>query len=223
MITYKIHLIRTGKTSTTPGKRYVGQADIPLCDKGTEALADLRREFTYPAAEMVFSSPLCRCAQTAEILYPDTYAEVIDGLKDINLGEFEGKTFEELRENEAFALWLKNSFENTPPGGEEITAFTTRIVDAVREIFIRMMEEKIQNVAVVTHGGVIMTLLAAIGLPKMPLHQWAVDNGCGYTLLFTPQMWMRDGCAEVFCHLPESTMQDDMEVYGFYYNEERKD
>ncbi len=220
MITYKIHFIRTGKTSSQPGKRYVGQADIPLCDKGIEALNEMYRDFTYPPAEVVFTSPLKRCVQTAEIFYPDTLTEKLDGLMDMNLGEFEGKSFEELRENEDFSLWIKNSFEHTPPGGEEITAFTRRITDAVRDIFIRMMEEKMTNVAVVTHGGVIMTLLAAIGLPKMPLHQWAVENGTGYTLLFTPQMWMRDGCAEVFCHQPETTMQDDMGVYGLYFNED---
>lgn len=220
MITYKMHFIRTGKTSTQPGKRYVGQSDIPLCEKGVEALREMEREFTYPPAEVVFASPLTRCVQTAEILYPDTQTILIDGLMDMNLGEFEGKSFEELRENDAFALWIKDSFQNTPPGGEEITVFTERIVDAVREIFIKMMEEKITNVAVITHGGVIMSLLAAIGLPKMPLHQWAVDNGTGYTLLFTPQMWMRDGSAEVFCHQPEPSMQDDMGVYDLYYNKD---
>lgn len=220
MITYKMHLIRTGKTSSQPGKRYVGQADIPLCDKGAEALREMTKDFTYPTAEIVFSSPLSRCVATAGILYPDTQLEVVESLKDMNLGRFEGKSFEELREDEDFSRWIKNSFENTPPGGEEISAFTARIVDAVRGIFIRMMEERITDVAIVTHGGVIMTLLAAIGLPKMPLHQWAVENGCGYTLLFTPQMWMRDNAAEVFCHQPESTMQDDMGVYGLYYNED---
>lgn len=220
MITYKIHLIRTGKTSTQPGKRYVGQSDVPLCPKGAEMLQEMTNEYTYPPAEMVFVSPLSRCVQTAEILYPDTYTEKLDGLMDMNLGEFEGKSFEELREDEAFSRWIKDSFQHTPPGGEDVTAFTQRITDAIREIFIRMMEEKLTNVTVVTHGGVIMTLLAAIGLPKMPLHQWAVENGTGYTLLFTPQMWMRDGAAEVFCHQPEPTMQDDMGVYGLYYNED---
>lgn len=220
MITYKIHLIRTGKTSAQPGKRYIGQSDVPLCQEGVEALCKMIGEFTYPPAEMVFTSPLSRCVETAGILYPNTYTEEVDSLMDMNLGEFEGKSFEELRENEDFSRWIKDSFKYTPPGGEDITAFTQRITDAVREIFIRMMEEKITNVAIITHGGVIMTLLAAIGLPRMPLHQWAVENGTGYTLLFTPQMWMRDGAAEVFCRQPEPNMQDDMGDYGLYFDED---
>lgn len=202
-----------------PWKRYVGQQDLPLCDKGEEQLEELRREFSYPKVEMVYTSPLVRCVRTAEILYPDTFTEKMDGLMDMNLGQFEGKSFEELRDNEAFSAWLKNSFENTPPDGEETAAFTERIVEAIRAIFIRMMEERTTNVAVVTHGGVIMTLLAAIGVPHMPLHEWAVNNGCGFTLLMTPHMWMRDGVAEVFEHLPSPPMHDDMGVYGLYFNE----
>lgn len=213
MITYKMHLIRTGKTSSKPGKRYVGQLDLPLCDEGAEALAGMSRDFIYPPAEIVFTSPLLRCVQTAGILYPDTQTVKIDGLMDMNLGEFEGGSFEELCVDETFSLWIKNSLENTPPGGEAIPDFTARIIDAIGEIFNKMMEEKITNAAVVTHGGVIMTLLAAIGLPKIPLHQWAAENGTGYTLLFTPQMWMRDGSAEVFCRQPGTAMQDDMSDY----------
>ncbi|MDL2234164.1 histidine phosphatase family protein [Ruminococcaceae bacterium OttesenSCG-928-L11] len=219
MITYKIHLIRTGKTSDGPWKRYVGQSDLPLCDKGREGLEELKKEFQYPKVEMVYTSPLSRCVETADILFPDLYTVKVDGLMDMNLGEFEGKTFDELRDNDAFSQWLKNSFQNTPPGGEETEAFTKRIIHALSTIFINMMEEKVTNVAVVTHGGVIMTLLAGIGLPKLPLHQWAVANGSGYTLLMTPQMWMRDHAAEVFGHLPEPRTEDDMDVYGLYYND----
>jgi alpha-ribazole phosphatase len=214
-----MHLIRTGKTGDGPWKRYVGQSDIPLCDKGVEALKELGREFQYPKVEMVYSSPLKRCIQTSEILFPGVYTAEAPGLMDMNLGEFEGKTFEELRDDEIFADWLKDSFQNTPPGGEETIAFTKRIIQGFSDIFAKMMEEKISNVAVVTHGGVIMTLLASIGLPKLPLHQWAVDNGCGYTVLVTPQMWMRDRAVEVFAHLPEAKTEDDMDVYGLYYND----
>ena len=219
MISYRIHLLRTGRTSATPGKRYVGQSDLPLCDKGAEELEQLRREFSYPKVEMVYTSPLQRCVQTADILYPDVYTEQVEGLMDMNLGRFEGKTFDELRDDEAFTAWLKNSFENTPPGGEETGAFQQRVACALRDIFEQMMHRKMTNIAVITHGGVIMTLLAAMGMPKMPLHQWAVGNGCGYTLLLTPQMWMRDGMVEVFAHLPQPAMDDDMGVYGLYFNE----
>lgn len=202
MITYKLHFIRTGRTSTEPGKRYVGQSDPPLCPEGIEELERLCRENEYPRAQMVFASPLRRCTQTAEILYPHLFSETVEGLADMNLGRFEGKSFEELRGDEAFSAWLKNSLENSPPGGEATDAFTERIVEATHGVFRRMMEERLTSVAVITHGGVIMSLLAGIGLPKLPLPQWAAANGAGYTVLFTPQMWMRDRAVEVYAAIP---------------------
>ena len=204
MLTYKIHLIRTGKTSGGILKQYVGQNDLPLCDSGIQNLRILRENNLYPPADMIYSSPLRRCRQTVEILYPDTFVDYHPGLMDMNLGEFEGKTFEELRGEKEFSLWIENSFENTPPGGEDAATFVQRLVGTLDDIFRQMTEERITSIAVVTHGGVIMTLLAAVGLPKMPLHEWAVDNGCGYTVQMTTQMWLRDHKCEVVSSLPEN-------------------
>lgn len=220
MITYKIHFIRTGRTSVGQSKRYVGQTNPPLCDEGIQELRCLRKEFDYPKVQMVYTSPLERCLQTADILYPDLYVQEVEGLMDMSLGRFEGCTFDELRGDEDFARWMANSADNTPPGGEELSHFTQRIIDAVRDIFHQMMEEKITSAAVITHGGVIMTLLAAIGQPKEPLHQWATGNGAGYTLLFTPQMWMRDSSAEIFCRIPESAVTEGLDVYNLYFDKE---
>lgn len=202
MITYKLHIIRTGRTSTGEWKRYVGQSNPPLCVEGRAELEALRRSHWYPKVEMVYTSPLSRCVETAEILYPNTFTVEAEGLMDMNLGDFEGKTLDELRDDEAFTAWLKDSSANPPPGGEDAYDFTSRIVSALSGIFSSMTEEKISNVALITHGGVIMTLLASIGLPKQPLHQWATDNGKGYTLLMTPQMWMRDRAVEVYSYQP---------------------
>ena len=210
MITYKMHFIRTGKTNSGGGKRFVGRLDLPLCEEGEQELRDMRGKFLYPRAEMVFTSPLARCVKTAEILYPDIYMSEAPGLADMDLGEFAGKSFEELRHEAAFSAWIGNSIENPPPGGENIRDFTERIVHAASGIFFRMMDEKIKDVAVVTHGGVIMTLLATIGQPRIPLQEWACGNGRGYTLIFTPQMWMQNGSAEVFRRIP--TLPGDDEI-----------
>ena len=55
---------------------------------------------------------------------------------------------------------------------------------------------------IVTHGGVIMTILAAYGLPKAKFYDWMTDNGCGYSIRITPGLWMRSQVAEVFQKLP---------------------
>ena len=216
MITYKIHLIRTGRTNDESIKRYVGQSETPLCESGIADLKEFAEEFRYPKVEMVYTSPLARCVQTADILFPNLYTVNTDGLMDMNLGSFQGKSFDDLKGDPAFASWLNDSINNTPPGGEPVVDFTRRVILGINNIFDKMMEEGVTSVAAVTHGGVIMTLLSSICLPKAPMHHWAVDNGFGFTILMTPQMWMRDRMAEVFAAIPEPLGKGEDEEYAFF-------
>jgi alpha-ribazole phosphatase len=202
MITYKLHILRTGGTGAKEDRRFVGRLDLPLNERGADELRALRDNFTYPRAEIVLASPLLRCVETAELLYPDTYLETMGEFADLGLGAFEGKTFNELESDPAFQNWIKNSRENPPPGGEDIGEFQQRIVRGAVAIFNRMMEEKLRDVALITHGGVIMSLLTGIALPKRAMGEWAAENGTGYTLLYTPQMWMRDHCVEAYSRQP---------------------
>jgi len=202
MITYKIHLIRCGQAEGQDVTRYVGRSHPPLSEIGKESLLSLMDSREYPKAGIVYTSPLLRCVQTADILYPNTYTVQMDGLTDLCLGEFEGKTFDELKDNAAFSAWLEDSYKNPPPGGELITDFAGRVTDAIGGVFSGMMEDRVTSAAVITHRGVIATLLSVIGLPKHPVYEWVCEYGCGYTVLMTTQMWMRDGAAEVFATLP---------------------
>ena len=62
--------------------------------------------------------------------------------------------------------------------------------------------------AIVTHGGVIMTLLAVYGLPQAKPFEWAMENGCGYSIRITPLLWQRDKVCEVFSKRPYDRSDD---------------
>ena len=81
MKTYRIHLIRHGVTKDNIEGVYCGITDTPLCEDGKEQLMQMKAEYSYPGAEFLFTSPLVRCKETAEILYPDLKPIVIDGRK----------------------------------------------------------------------------------------------------------------------------------------------
>ena len=49
-------------------------------------------EFVYPNVARVYSSPLLRCRETAEILFPDTTLQTVDNLIEMDFGDFEGKS-----------------------------------------------------------------------------------------------------------------------------------
>ena len=88
-------------------------------------------------------------------------------------------------------------------------ALLGRAVEAVAYIFARMMEERVTSVAVVTHGALIMNLLAAMGLPEREAVRWNAGPGEGYTLLLSAQMWMRDRKFEVYEQIPYPPEQGD--------------
>ena len=71
MKTFKLHLIRHGITAGNLQGLYIGSGtDIPLCDEGRAQLADLKERFEYPQVDTVFSSPLMRAVETANLLFP---------------------------------------------------------------------------------------------------------------------------------------------------------
>ncbi len=206
MITYKIHFIRHGITQGNMDGRYIGLTDLPLCEEGYAQLRELQEKFKYPQVDAVYTSPLSRCTETAEFLYPHREQRTWPKFAECDFGSFEGKTIEELKDDIEFEKWIGDSYHIAPPGGESGEEFTRRIISGLDDLFGEMMQEEIRSAAVITHGGVIMTLMAAAGLPKHPLNEWAVGSGMGYTILMTPQMWMRDGAFEVYSVLPEGLL-----------------
>lgn len=203
MKNYRIHLIRHGLTQANLEGRYVGRTDYELCPQGIRELIGLREDSLYPLVQRVYSSPLTRCVQTAGVLYPDVDLEILEDLIELDFGEFEGLTFAELQGREDFQTWMGDAFHNCPTGGENGELFTLRIISALESIFHDMMGEGLTDVAAVTHGGVIMNLMFALGLPRSKFGDYYVQNGQGYTVVMTPQMWMRDRAFEIAGAIPQ--------------------
>ena len=216
MKNYRINFIRHGLTQANIEGRYVGRTDYDLCTQGIQELLKLRENSLYPEAERLYCSPLARCIQTAGILYPDCEPEIIDDLVELDFGEFEGQTFEELRGRRDFQDWMGDAFRNAPTGGESGEDFTFRLVNALEQIFRDMMADGVTEAVVVTHGGVIMNLLFALGLPKGKFGDYYAENGQGYSVVMTPQMWMRDHIFEICGSIPAPKGYQGADGTAFY-------
>lgn len=210
MKSYTIYFLRHGLTRGNLEGRYIGHTDLPLHSKGVEDLRSYQKLAPYPQAQAYFTSPLKRCKETLELIYPGQTCIEIPGLIEYNFGEFEGKTAKELEKVEAFSDWLRGDAHTAPPYGESNYEFTVRICDSFRKIVEGLMKTGVESAVICTHGGVIMALLAAFGLPEAPMHQWAVDAGWGYVCRITPGIWMRSNKMEVIDTLPKS-MRDENE------------
>lgn len=202
MKSYIIHFIRHGAIDETLSGKYIGTTDVPLSDKGKADLKKLDYEYRYPGTQVVFTSPLKRCVETCKILYPDLNPLSITGLSECNFGEWEGKTAESLKNDLDFEKWLAGDNSVKPPRGESNADFTRRICLMFESIVEGLMKTGTTESVIVTHGGVIMTLLAVYGLPQAKPFEWTMDNGFGYSLRVTPMLWQRDKVCEVFQTIP---------------------
>ncbi len=204
MKNYRLHFVRHGLTQGNKEGLYVGRrTDQELSVEGIRELIDLRECYEYPAVGTVYCSPMARCLQTADIVWPDRPLAVMESLSEMDFGDFEGKTMDQLRDDPDFIAWMEGkSMQAGPRGGETGEEFLGRVVDGIGRIIRDMIDSDITDAGIVTHGGVIMTALAALGLPRRPMVRWAVGNGRGYTVFVNPQLWMRDGVFEVAGIMP---------------------
>ncbi len=201
MVTYKIHFFRHGMAEDPSRKICLGgRTDPALTPDGAQELRELMSTYQYPFAQKVYTSPMLRCTQTADILFPDTEGEIMDELRECDLGEFDGKSIAELKGDERFLGWLEG--KNPPPGGETHEQFGDRIACAFDDIIHDMSEHRLTETAVITHGTVIMGLFAMCGYPREEMRYWAADSGCGYTVRTSVSMWMHDNCFEVIAPQP---------------------
>lgn len=197
MRTLKIHLIRHGATDANYKGQYIGsKTDLPLAPEGFNELRLLKDDIEYPDIDVLYSSPLLRCRQTAALLYPDMDVIPVPNLTEYDFGDFEGKTAMELEANPAFADWAAGKITTTP-NGEDNSDFIKRLCIGLNQIVLDMIEKGHKNSAVIMHGGAIMMLLAATAVPRRRPVEWTSDCGKGYSLLITPSLYHKSGIVEV--------------------------
>ena len=163
MKNYRLHLIRHGMTEANRRGAYAGRrTDVELSPEGIRELLDLREQYEYPPVKTVFCSPMTRCIQTAGVLYPQAELQVVPAMAEMDFGEFDGLTLEDLGDREDYRRWLQNSLTEAPPGGESMEEFGHRVAVGLSSILAYVMKEQVQDTAIVTHGGVIRAVLSAM-------------------------------------------------------------
>lgn len=210
MKSYHISLIRHGQTKANDEGKYIGTTDFPLSDKGRVELYDLLDTYVYPKVERVYSSPLERCTETAEILFPDTEMVIAEDFSELHFGRFEGKTADELIDDPEYRAWLKGGMDAKPPEGESVSELCVRTYRGLQRILLEMMQEDFRHVAIVTHAGVIANAIACFGLPKFDPKQIQCNPGEGFEILLTAQMWQQSQAFEVLGLVPLLPEESDL-------------
>ena len=205
---YRISILRHGMTDANENGIYIGTTDLPLSRKGESELAAKMDEFDYPSVHRVYSSPLRRCTETAEILFPETELVPVEGLRELDLGEFEGKSVEELLKRDDYKAWLKGGRDTRPTGGESLDEMTARTYTALHSVIIDMMESGLTHCAMITHAGVISNMLSCFGLPKYDPKYLNAPAGEGFEILVTAQMWLNSQAFEILGYCPYKDIEE---------------
>ncbi len=153
-------VVRHGFSKSNEQGFFTGQRDVPLSDLGLEQAEQTAKYIAENyKVDFLYSSPLQRAYQTALPLskYCNLPIETMDDLKEINGGEWEGKTPEKILElyKDDYTLWRTNIGLARCTGGESMEEVQTRAANALREV---AQKHNGCTIAVTAHAGVIRAL-----------------------------------------------------------------
>lgn len=200
---YRISILRHGITDANENGIYIGKTDLPLSENGREALQEKYETHEYPKVQKVYTSPLERAVQSAEILFPDRELVVVDDLREMDFGVFENLSVDDLIELDSYKKWLKGGLDNPPPNGESLRNMMLRCYSALNLMILDMMKEGITHAGAVTHSGILMNMMSCFGLPKMKPMEFACDPGEGYEILVSAMMWQNGSTFEILGKIPD--------------------
>ena len=174
-------LVRHAETEDNVSMRLSGWTDTDLSPRGEDQIELLADHFNrqHGHIEALYSSPLIRARRTAEAIGALTGHTpiLLDDLREMYFGELDGRPFEELREAYAHLLAADENSEVEDfvwPSGESRSGFTARVLRVISAIARRYPG---RAVGVVTHGGVIATLLTILhGESAANWRKWVVPN-----------------------------------------------
>lgn len=190
----KILLIRHSMTAGNKLGRYIGsRTDEPLSRDGICLL----EKFFYPPVKRVFVSPMLRCTQTAEILFPGIEKETEERLKECDFGIFENKNYKELSGEPRYQAWIDSNGTLPFPEGESREEFRRRCVWGFVRCLEQCLEDGTSTAAFVVHGGTIMSILSILADSDRSYFDWQVKNAQGYEILVDEEKWKESQKIEV--------------------------
>lgn len=152
----RIYFTRHGETEWNRQLRFQGNKNSELTEKGILAAELLSNRIEGIELDCIISSPLKRAYHTAEIVRGSKNIEIIkyDGFREINLGDFEGMRYDEIKSNsgEALSKIENDPFNNRYPNGENLFEFYRRVEKSFKDVIANYSNK---NTLIVAHGGTI--------------------------------------------------------------------
>lgn len=162
-MTTRLLLIRHGETKASAGDVFSGQDNVHLSDVGKEQARQLSARLAPEEISAIYSSPLDRALETADILsQPHALRPIVaEGLREINHGHWEGLTLDEVKSRfpDEYASWEADPFSFAPAGGDTGISVLARAMPALREIVV---QHSGRSVMVISHKGTLRLAISSL-------------------------------------------------------------
>jgi broad specificity phosphatase PhoE len=212
----RLVLVRHGETEANVNQVWHGALDAPLTARGqaqvsatAEHLAHLHLASPF---QVFYVSPLARARSTAAAITVAIGLEpqIVEELREFDLGDWEGRSFRELHDEEdLWGRWAVTP-DFAPPNGESPVSFSQRATQALTTLAVRHPGARI---LVVSHGGFISNVLAA-WLGDHPGDWRSFDpHNCAVTVLVRQAGAWQGEVVNDIAHLPSSARADYLPEY----------
>ena len=176
----KITIIRHGTTEGNVEMLYYGSTDIPILPESAARLRERASRGIYPKADKYYTSGMLRAEQSFEAIFGDTEHTALHDMREINLGDFEMRQYEDLKEDSAFIEWITGDNEaNRCPNGESGNEVTERSLRALKGV---IAEGK--DAFIIAHGGVIGGIMSRLFPCPEGRFKYTPGAGEGYVIEF---------------------------------------
>ena len=186
----RLFLARHGQSLWNEVRRFQGTTDVELSALGRRQAEALGRTLRGRKLAAAYVSPMRRAFDTATIALEGTGLPIVpvDELRELSLGEWEGRTVDEVsgREGDPYRRWVRAPLDCPPPGAEALPDVCGRVLRALDRIAAAHPDG--DDVLIVAHGGVISVYAChLLGCSFNTLWRLRIDN-CGLTTVEPPRI-----------------------------------
>ncbi len=174
----EIDLVRHGESLYNREGKVQGHTNSPLTALGREQARRVAEVLKDRGVEAIYTSDLARALETARIIGEVLGLEpvVLEGFREIALGEWEGRPIDEIRREdwENLERWYSRPMEARIPGAESLEDFRKRVLATFQGVLEEHPEGRI---ALVSHGGVLSVIVShVLGLDLNNLWHFRLNN-----------------------------------------------
>lgn len=203
----EINIYRHGKTPMNERHCYIGRTDEGLSKSGALEITNLKESGLYEAVDYVFVSPMKRAMETAKIAFPESEKIPIDEFKEMDFGSFEGKCYDELKDNVYYRKWIDSLKEKKKDNKiysdvvlpERKDLFAKRVASGFEKV-LKIVSANARNeysednnkefieikskVVIVAHGGTVMSIVEAFTDNDYYSHMIPCGEGLNLTVRY---------------------------------------